>query len=248
MRELFIDSRDRISGTSTNFSIQLREQLVVGPENSFRIDYLRVPLVIPRIQLGINDRLYFTVSGTRHTATLAAGNYSGVELAAELQTALRVALTGVTFTATYNNSTASLSVFCSNASFRVLTDADVQAAKLSTPTFASELFQNTSSYASTGAGVTLLWSYVSMQAVDIMYLTSTRLSNQDTFGPNGSTDALMCAIPDSDFATVMVQSMPADVFINCPTISSNQLDFQLRDRNYNILQNLPNISFVLTLK
>ena len=87
-----------------------------------------------------------------------------------------------------------------------------------------------------------------MQAVDIMYLTSTRLSNQDTFGPNGSTDALMCAIPDSDFATVMVQSMSPEVFLNCPAISSNQLDFQLRDRTYNILQNLPNISFVLTLK
>ena len=66
MRELFVDSRDRVpGGTSTNFTIQLREQLVVGPENSFRIDYLRVPLVIPRIQLGINDKLYFTVSGTR---------------------------------------------------------------------------------------------------------------------------------------------------------------------------------------
>ena len=165
MRTLFINSRDRISGTSTN-SIQLREQLVVGPENSFRIDYLRVPLVIPRIQQGINDKLCFTVGGTRYTATLAAGNYGGVELAAELQTALRVALPSVTFTATYNNATASLSIFCSNATCRVLTDADCEASKLTTPTFASELFQNTSSYAPTGAGVTLLWSYVSMQAVD----------------------------------------------------------------------------------
>jgi hypothetical protein len=34
-RSLFIDSRDRISGTPTNFSIQLREQLVVGPARQF---------------------------------------------------------------------------------------------------------------------------------------------------------------------------------------------------------------------
>ena len=249
MRELFVDSRDRVpGGTSTNFTIQLREQLVVGPENSFRIDYLRVPLVIPRVQLGINDKVYFTVAGTRFTATLAAGNYSGVDLATDLQTALRVALPSVTFTATYNNATASLSVFCSNSTFLVLTDADCTTARLTLPTFASELFQNAYSYAPTGAGVTLTWSYCSMQAVDVMYLTSTRLSNQDTFGPNGSTDALMCAIPDTDFETVLLQSMSPEVFIDCPTISTNQIDFQLRDRNYNILQNLPNISFVLTLK
>ena len=58
----------------------------------------------------------------------------------------------------------------------------------------------------------------------------------------------MTAVPNSDFATVLLQSMPAEVLLNCPCISTSTLDFQLRDRNYNILQNLPNISFVLTLR
>ncbi len=31
-------------------------------------------------------------------------------------------------------------------------------------------------------------------------------------------------------------------------LCTSTLDFQLRDRNYNVLQNLPNISFVLTFK
>ena len=82
----------------------------------------------------------------------------------------------------------------------------------------------------------------------MFYLTSMKLSNQDTFGPNGSTDAIMCAVPNGDFASVLLQNMPTAVFLTCPTMTTSLLDFQLRDRDYNILASLPNISFVLTIQ
>jgi hypothetical protein len=41
--------------------------------------------------------------------------------------------------------------------------------------------------------------------------------------------------------------MPTAVFLTCPTMTTSLLDFQLRDRDYNILTSLPNISFVLTI-
>ena len=70
-RQLFIDSRDRIpGGTTTDFQIQLRQQLVVDPSHTFRIDQLRIPVVIPLIQTGINDLIYFTLGGVLQTATL----------------------------------------------------------------------------------------------------------------------------------------------------------------------------------
>ena len=66
MRQLFIDSRDRVSGTSCNFTIQLLQTLVLDGSHRGRIDNLRIPLVIPTIQSGVNDTL--TVSlGTRVT-------------------------------------------------------------------------------------------------------------------------------------------------------------------------------------
>ena len=139
-------------------------------------------------------------------------------------------------------------VVCSNPEFRVLTDALAKAAGKSLPTLASALFQNTYSYTPTGGGVTLAWSYCSVQAVDMMYLCSVRLGSQDTYGPSGSTDTLMCAIPNQDFATVLVSSMPWDVWMECPAISTNILDFTLRDRNYNVLPDLPNISFVVSIR
>ena len=245
MRQLFIDSRDRIpGGTSTNFQIQLREQLVVNASNSFRIDSLRVPLVIPLIQAGLNDKLYFTLGGVLKTATLTQGNYSGSELATLVQAALA---TLGTFTATYDYHTASLSIVCSDPTFHVLTDAEATTAGKALPTFATALMQNSFGY-TLGTGSTLRFSYVSMQAVDMLYLTSTKLSNQDTFGPNGATDALMVGVPNTDFASVLLQSMPAEVFVECPTMTTSLLDFQLRDRNYNIMTSLPNIAFVLTIR
>ena len=63
MRQLFFDSRDRISGSTCDFTIQLREQLVSTQANFFRIDELRVPLVIPLIQAGINDDIVFALTG-----------------------------------------------------------------------------------------------------------------------------------------------------------------------------------------
>jgi hypothetical protein len=127
MRQLFIDSRDRIpGGTSTNFQIQLREQLVVTRDHSFRLDNLRVPLVIPLIQAGYNDKLYFTLAGVVKTATLAQGNYSGSELATLVQAAM--AGFGATITATYDYHTANMSIVCSDATFHVLTDAEATTA------------------------------------------------------------------------------------------------------------------------
>ena len=82
MRQLFIDSRDRISGSPQNFCIQLRETLTLTQGNSFRIDSIRIPLVIPRVQTGVNDVLYFTMqNGTRGvlSVTLTQGTYSGVD-------------------------------------------------------------------------------------------------------------------------------------------------------------------------
>ena len=91
-RQLFVDSRDRVSGTPTNFSIQLREQLVVGPARQFRIDELRVPLVIPLVNAGLTDTMYVTLgvggTGTVRQITLAEGNYSGTDYASKIQAAL----------------------------------------------------------------------------------------------------------------------------------------------------------------
>ena len=247
MRQLFIDSRDRTTGSTTDFSIQLRETLTTTAANEYRIDGLRVPLVIPLIQKGVNDVLWFYLGGVVRHVTLTYGNYSGTDLASEIQLELSTAFSPVTWSVKYNNATAALSIACSDASFSVMTDAQVVAAGYSLPTFASALFKNAYTI-DTFLGSKITFSYCSMVAVDMMYLTSNKLSSQDTFGPGGSTDTIMAAVTEGDFASVLNASMSQNVWLPTPVMTTSTLDFQLRARDYTVLQNLPNISFVLTIR
>ena len=97
------------------------------------------------------------------------------------------------------------------------------------------------------SGTKYMFSFVSVQPVDIMYLTSNKFANVDTFGPQGDHSTIMCAVITEAFGNVMDASMPADVWITCPGITTQSLDFCLRDRSYNVIQNLPNISFTVTI-
>ena len=76
MRRLFIDSRDRVSGTSTDFTIELPETLVIeGSNHRARIDNLRIPLTIPTIRTGVNDTIIVQVDGASYTAQIRQANY-----------------------------------------------------------------------------------------------------------------------------------------------------------------------------
>ena len=54
MRQIFVDSRDRSSGTSTNFSMALPQTLSLQSGHQGRIDDLRLPNAIPTISDGNN--------------------------------------------------------------------------------------------------------------------------------------------------------------------------------------------------
>ena len=67
-------------------------------------------------------------------------------------------------------------------------------------------------------------------------------------GPGGSHDTLMGAVVTTPFGSVMDASMPYDVYFDVPAMTKQQLSFQLRDRSYNVLTIVPNISFQLTIE
>ena len=91
------------------------------------------------------------------------------------------------------------------------------------------------------------FSYVPVVGCDVMYLTSKNFATMDTIGPTGSNDTLMSVPVSTPYGGVQVSSMSSVVWIDCPAICTQQLSFQLRDRDYNILHQVPNISFVLTI-
>ena len=141
-----------------------------------------------------------------------------------------------------------MTLTCASKSFEVLTDAQCVGRFANPKNFATALFANDYRYDDPAPGRQLYWSHVSMVSLDMFYLSSSKLANPDTFGPQGASSTLMASVTSTDFATVMNESMPWDVWLNAPAMTTQQLDFQLRARDYSILTGLPNISFTLTIR
>ena len=231
MRLIFVDSRDRVSGTSTDFSIQLPETLVLEGTHRGRIDNLRIPVVVPTIQTGRNDTLQVSVGGTTYTATIAQANYGGLQLASAVQQALAAVAPGV-WTVSYDINNISMSIACTS-SFDIVGG-----------TYGAQLLSHP--YDHSNSRVYYL-TYVTVLGIDMVYLSCSRFSNLDIVGPGSSHDTLMSAINNQPFASVIDASMQTDTWFDAPNVTTQQLDFQLRDRNYNILSIVPNISFLLVI-
>jgi hypothetical protein len=89
--------------------------------------------------------------------------------------------------------------------------------------------------------------YVPLQGLDIAYLCCQNFSHLDNVGPKHSSD-VFCAIPITvPYGAVQHYSMSTSVFFDIPAITTQQLSFQLRDRDFNIVNSVANISFTLTI-
>jgi hypothetical protein len=230
MRQIFVDSRDRVAGTTTDFRIQLPETLTIdGRKHRARIDNLRIPLCVPTIQSGINDTIVVQIGSQKYTATIQAGNYDGPTLASRIQGALAVAPGG--WTVQYDISLLTMSVSCTNP-FTIV-GGTYAAILMARP------YTNTSN--------TYKFTYVSVLGVDIMYLSSPEFNTLDCIGPGGSHDTLLCANVTQPFGAVLDVSMPYDCWITIPQMTTQTLSFSLKNRTYNVISQVANISFVMTI-
>jgi hypothetical protein len=92
-----------------------------------------------------------------------------------------------------------------------------------------------------------LFLYVPLQGLDQCYLCCPHFSHMDNVGPKGSSDVL-CAIPFTvGYGAVEHYSMSNSVFFDLPACTLQQLSFQIRDRDFNIVNSVANISFTLTI-
>ena len=81
MRQIFVDSRDRSSGTSTDFSMLLPQTLALESGHQGRIDDFRFPNAIPTISV-VNNGIHLIIGSTTYYKTLTNGQVnSGYDLA-----------------------------------------------------------------------------------------------------------------------------------------------------------------------
>ena len=231
MRQIFVDSRDRVSGTTTDFTIALPETLnIAGGAHRGRIDHLRVPLTVPTVRTGVNDTIIVRLGAQNYTATIPQANYDGPTLATTIQARLQALAPGA-WTVVYDVSNISLSIGCTNP-FTIV-DGTYAAQLMSRP-----YTQTANQY---------VFSYASVLGIDVKYLSSPTFATMDTVGPKGAHDTLMAVVVCQPYGSVLLESMPWDVWFDIPAMTTQTLTFQLRDRSYNVLTIVQNISFILVI-
>jgi hypothetical protein len=99
-------------------------------------------------------------------------------------------------------------------------------------------------YTTTGKSYT--FSFVSVLGCDVFYLCSPQFQNLDTYGPRGNHDVMQIVNVTSGYGSIVTASLDYEIWRPCPTLSTQQLSFQLRDRDGNILK-VPSISFCLVI-
>ncbi len=113
MRQIFVDSRDRTSGTSTDFSITLPQTLALESGHQGRIDDFRLPMTVSTVYVG-RQTIRVQMGSQIYEVWLSGGQYAtGADLANEIRSKLAAGVPG-SWTATYSVWRTSLDISCSN--------------------------------------------------------------------------------------------------------------------------------------
>jgi hypothetical protein len=208
----------------------LPQTLSLSSGHQGRIDDLRLPNAIPTIS-DANNKIDVLMNGFYSYLTMQNGNCSsGGELADKIRNVL-VTVSGGWYVG-YDASQMTLTITCNNDF------------TFTGGTFVKQLLNrpyvrpDSRSYQ---------FLYLPVQGLDICYLCSPNFSHADNVGPKHSSDVL-CAIPITvGYGAVQHYSMSNSVYFDVPAMTLQQLSFQLRDRDYNIVNSVANISFTLTI-
>ena len=231
MRQVFVDSRDRSEGTSANFTFALPHTLHLESGHQGRIDSFRMPQVVGTIN-STNDTIQVTMTGTEYNRTISRANCF---VGGDLEYLLRDELSSISgsWTIAYDTHRTALKISCTSA-FEF--------------TGGSFIKQLMSRPWNRPDDKSYFFEFAPLQGLDMAYLCCSQLSHSgNSVGPRGSSDVL-CAIPiNVGYGAVQTYSMGQSVFFDLPAITTQQLSFQLRDRDYNLIISQANCSFTLTI-
>ena len=221
---IWVDSRQRTSGTDSDFEMSLRETVHLS-DTRVRIDKLTFTDSFYTTDLGAN--LYFAApnNGFSHVS-VPNGAYTGFTLAAAIQQA-----TGRD--CTYSVLTNSITHVLQSADRPWLSDADVSARTGALPanaTASNVLSLNSILGEGVNSNNTVTWSFVRMAPYSVLYLRSSRLRCENHHGPRGTHDILCSVVLHQGIGSQIEAHTPENVYYNLAGGSScRTMDFKLTD-------------------
>ena len=236
VQKIFIDSRYRTatSKSDSDFSIQLGRNIFLPEKCICHIEHCVIPHSWYTIEEGINDTMYYTVSGntTNNTATIPSTNYTGASLVAALNLVLTNGLT-----ASYDINTNKIIISSSQVgSFMILTDYDLQHQYgLTSTNSCNDIITNRTTKINY-PNSPWVSGMINLQGFRAVYISSSTMSNYNTLGAQGENSIIKKVITDSDFGYLIIDQIVSDHdYLNVERLSLNTIDFQIRDVRGNFI-------------
>ena len=247
MKLIYVDSRARVSGTSTNFQISLREPIAVSEGQMMRVDQVRFPMTLTTVTT--SNRWLYTARGLTYSrVALELGTYTGQELVTHIRA--RLATLGLAVGVEWLNLSSGLRITFAGA-LRLLTDAEIAELPVGTfeawlPTDRPRSFNDNLGSRIGGTG-SITFPFVNLTAADTLYLCSRTLSNEACFGPRGNHDVLAKLAVDDPLGSIHRSDMPTNLYHRLPELTLKMLDFSLQDRHGDVVSLAGELSFVLSI-
>ena len=251
IKKIYVDTKYKSAGSASNsnFKIDLPISLSFPENTGFYIDDVCIPHSWYVIEENVKDKLYF-VGGMATMLWLIvkieSGNYSGQDLALEIQTKIRAAMNIPTqptlIYATYNTkfNNISISTLSSEWFFHIMTPADIlsklnnawlgAAYDIYKPNDINEVLGNLEGYSLTyGVLKPYNSSFLNLQPIRNIYIHSS-LGNYNTFGARGETSIIKKIPVTANINEVIFdQVLTSNDFGDCSKQTMRSITFELKD-------------------
>jgi hypothetical protein len=246
IEKIYIDSRDRISGDSSDFKIKLPRRVKVNNNSFFSIDNVNIPYTINTIETGHNNLYISQYSVTLYTTTyykveLTNGYYSGASLVAEINNQI-TGYFGLSLVAVYNVASNTITFKTNNINIQsyIVTDTELE-----DETFYSGnhfiydrlnhgsinyIIHNTVFHDTFDNVVGWTSEFLDLHKVKNIYIHSNALTNNNVITSHGDSNVIMkCPINCSYGNNILYNSATGD-FLPCLSIPDiSELDFYITD-------------------
>ncbi len=254
VKKIYVDSQYRTADSldTSSFKIELPHSISMPRDSIFMIDDVCIPHAWQTIETDFNDKLYFLLTNTyfgvpatwSKIVQLPNGNYTGDLLGANLQIALNEMVLGTTidqFQVSYNPLEFTIGIANTNPriSWYMLTDTDLktrfnglftESYDITNPSSLNEVLRNYSNntkYTSTSPYES---SFLNLQLINNIYLSSPNLGNFTTIGPRGEESIIRKIPVSSEFGYMIIDRNTSNHdYLECSKASLKTIEFNLRD-------------------
>ena len=233
--KVYVDSRLRASGTSSNFTFELAESITLPKGSVCYVDNIQVPHSWYTARVGRN-KLFLRETQVNGTVTVLVlnvplGNYNANSLLTALVMLLNSNTTlGGVYTGSYLPSTNRYRILNSapNGTYEMLTDSQVGA--LAAAESMNAAIGNDTVNLQTAGGVAFVSGYTNTLSIHSVYLHSTSLGNFKVMGPRGERTCIRKIPVNSSFGGVTFDNLfHSQDFIECEGVTLRTLQFEVKD-------------------